>query len=77
MNDACFLLFMFCVCHAFLSVHCSLVVTGLVKANLLALLYVIFPCVFDTFQCRVMGQMWHLIESIPDLCLILTLTSSE
>ena len=37
-----FLLFMFCVCHAFLSVHCKLVVTCWERANLLALLYVCF-----------------------------------
>ena len=35
---------MFCVCHAVLSVHCSLVV----RANLLALLYVVFSCVYVT-----------------------------
>ena len=33
---------MFCVCHAFLSVHCSLVVTCLERANLLAYLCVMF-----------------------------------
>ena len=43
-----FLLFMFRVCHAFLSVHCSLVVTCSERADLLALLYVIFVCVLVT-----------------------------
>ena len=33
-----FLLVMFCVCHAFLSVHCSLVVTCWERAGLMALL---------------------------------------
>ena len=37
-----FLLFMHRACHAFLSVHCSLVGTCLEMANLLVCLYVIF-----------------------------------
>ena len=37
-----FLLFMLRVCHAFLSVYCSLVVTCWERANLLALLCVMF-----------------------------------
>ena len=37
-----FLLFMFRFCHVFLSVHCSLVVTCWERADLLALLYVMF-----------------------------------
>ena len=40
-----FLLSMFRVCHAFLSVHCSLVVTSWERANFLALLYVMVSCV--------------------------------
>ena len=36
----------------------------------LALLCLIFPCVFVTFQYSVSGQMWYLIVSIPDLCLL-------
>ena len=65
-----FLLFMFCVCHAFLSVHSSIVVTFWERANLLALLYVMFSCVFITFPCGVLGQVWYLIVSIPDICLL-------
>ena len=42
--DLSFLLFMFRVCNAFLSVHCSLVVTCCERANLLALLCVMFYC---------------------------------
>ena len=64
-----FFLFMFRVCHAFLSVHCSLVVTCWESANLLVLLSVMFPCVFVTFPCGVLGQVWYLIVSIPDLYL--------
>ena len=42
-----FLLFMFGVCHAFLSVHYSLVVTCWERSNLLAFLYVKFSCVLS------------------------------
>ena len=61
---------MFGVCHVFLSVHCSLVVTCYERADLLALLCVMFYCVFVTFPCGVLGQVWYFIVSIPDLCLL-------
>ena len=32
---------------------------------------VIFSCVFVTFPYGVPGQVWYLIVSIPDLCLLL------
>ena len=65
-----FLLFMFCVCHAFLSFHCSLVVICWERADLLDCLYVKFSWVFDTFPCDLQGLVWHLIVSIPGLCLL-------
>ena len=65
------LLFMFCVFHAVLSVHCSLVATCQERAGLLALLYVMFSCVMVTFPCVVLGQIWYLIVSIPDFCFLL------
>ena len=34
------------------------------------LLCVIFYCIFVTFPCGVLGQVWYLIVSIPDLCLL-------
>ena len=52
---------MFRVCHAFLSVHCRLVVTCWERVNLLALLYVMLSCYFVTFPCGVLGQVWYLI----------------
>ena len=61
---------MFRVCHDFLSFHCSLVVTCLENADLFALLYVMFSCVFVTFLCVVINQVGYLIVSIPDLCLL-------
>ena len=60
---------MFRVFHAFLSVNCSLVVICWERANLLALLCVMLYCVFVTFLCSVLGQVWYLIVWISDLCL--------
>ena len=61
---------MFRVCHAFLSVLCSLVVTCWERANLLALLYVMFSCIFVTFPCGALGKVLCVIVSIPDLNLL-------
>ena len=61
---------LFCyLCFVFVML-CSLVVTCWEMANLLALLYVMFSCVFVTFPCGILGQVWYLIVSIPDLCLL-------
>ena len=67
-----FLLFTFhvCLCCAALSVPCSLVITCCVRADLLALLCVIFLC-FVTFPYGVPRQVSYLIVSIPYLCLFL------
>ena len=32
------------------------------------LLSVMFNCVFVTFSCGILGQVWYLIVSNPDLC---------
>ena len=32
------------------------------------LFFVMFNCVFGTFPCGILGQVWYLILSIPDLC---------
>ena len=32
------------------------------------LLFVMFKCVLVTFSCGILGQVWYLIVSIPDLC---------
>ena len=32
------------------------------------LLFVMLNCVFVTFPCGILGQVWYLIVSIPDLC---------
>ena len=30
--------------------------------------FVMFNCVFVTFPCGILGQVWYSIVSIPDLC---------
>ena len=50
-------------------VPCSLVVTCWERADILALLYVMFSCVFVTFPYGVLGLVWYLIVMIPGLCL--------
>ena len=51
-------------------VSCSLVVTWWERADLLALLYVMFSCVFVTFPYSVLGQICYSAVSVPDLCLL-------
>ena len=37
----------------------------------MALLYVVFSClIFVTFSCGILGQVWYLIVSIPEFCLL-------
>ena len=67
------MLFVLHFCPAVLSVPCRLVVTCWERAYLLALLYVMFSCVFVTFPYGVLVQIWYLIVSIPVLCLLLYL----
>ena len=58
---------MSCVCYAFGSVHCCLEVTCWVRADILVLVCDV-NCVFVTFPCGILVQVWYLIVSIPDLC---------
>ena len=66
--------YVFRVCLSYFAVPCGLVVVcwGEGGADLLALLYVMFSCVFVTFPCCVLGQVYmkYLNVSIPDLCLL-------
>ena len=32
--------------------------------------FVMFNCVFVTFPCSILGQVWYLIVSIPDPCFL-------
>ena len=66
------LCFCACVSHAFASIHCCLVVTCLERADLLALVGDVY-CIFVTFPCGILGLVWYLTVSIPDLAVFLTL----
>ena len=57
-------------CPTVVSVPCGPVVTCWERADLLALLYEIFSCVFATFPYGVLCQVWYLIVWIPDMCLL-------
>ena len=61
--------FVSCVSHAFASVHCCLVATCGERADLLALVGDLY-CIFVTFPSVILGQVWYLIVSFPDLCLL-------
>ena len=56
--------------------HCNncklnlLLVTCWERAYLLVLLCVMLTCVFVTFLYGILGQVWHLIVLVPDLCLL-------
>ena len=69
------MLFISCVCHVYKSVHCCLVVTCWERADLLALVGDV-DCVFVTFQCRILGQVWYLIVSFLIFVIFLTLNIS-
>ena len=51
----------------FTSVHCYLVVTCWERADLLALVGDVY-CIFVTYPCGILGQVWYLIVLFPDLC---------
>ena len=54
------MLFMSCVCYAFASVHCYLVVTRREMADLLALVCDVY-CVFVAFPFGILGQLYRLL----------------
>ena len=57
--------FVSCVSHAFAYVHCCLVVIW-ENADLLVLVDDVY-CICVTFSCGILGQVWYLIVSFPDL----------
>ena len=61
------MLFMSCVCHAFTSVYAA-VWSPAGKGLTSWLLFVMFNCVFVTFPCGILGQVWYFIVSFPELC---------
>ena len=72
MDHLCFFYFVFFI-HLCASVYLCLVVTCLERADFLALVCDVTLCLCH-FPIGILGQMWYLIVSIPDLC---TLTYSE
>ena len=58
--------FVSCVTHDFASVHCCLVVTCWERADPLAFVGDVYR-IFVTFPCGILGQVWYLIVSFPDL----------
>ena len=61
--------FVSCVSHAFASVRCYLVVTCWERADLLALVGGVY-CIFVTFPCGILDQVWYLIVSFSDVSLL-------
>ena len=59
-----------CPCLSLSYCLVCIVVTCWERADLLALLCVMFSLVFDTFPDGVLGQVWYLILSIPDICVL-------
>ena len=59
--------FAFRVSHAFASVHCCLLVTCWERTDLLAFVGDVI-CILVTFPSGILGQVWYLIISFPDLC---------
>ena len=51
------------------SVYMCFVVTCWERADLLALVCGVY-CEFVTFPFGILGQVWYLIVSIPDLCIL-------
>ena len=72
----CVCFFVSCVSHAFAPVHCYLVVICWEKADLLALVGDVY-CIFVTFPCGILGQVWYLILAFPDLCRLFTMYLEE
>ena len=60
-----------CFMFAIVVVLTCLFLTCWERADLLALLCVMFYCVFVTFTNVVQGQVWYFIVSTLDLCLLL------
>ena len=65
--------FVSCVSHAFVSVHCCLVVTCWERVDLLSLVGDVY-CISDTFPCGIFGQVWYFIVLFSDLSRLFTKT---
>ena len=65
MDHLCYLCLVF-VMHSHLFIAALWSPAG--KGQISCLLFVMFDCVFVTFPCGTLGQVWYLIVLIPDLC---------
>ena len=63
-----FVLFLSCVCCAFARLFICALWSPAGKGLTSWLSFVMSNCVFVTFPCGILGQVWYLIVSIPDLC---------
>ena len=65
MDHLCYLCLVFAMLsHLFIAALWSPAGKGLISW----LSFVMFNCVFVTFPCGILGQVWYLIVSFPDLC---------
>ena len=60
--------YVLCLCLSFVCISFSLLPE---KGLTSCLSLVMFTCAFVTFSCGILGQVWYLIVSIPDLCHII------
>ena len=63
-----------CFSHAFASVHCCLVVIcwEFSRADILLLVGDVY-CILVTFPCGILCQVWYMVVSFLDLCLLFIL----
>ena len=64
MDHLCYLCLVFVISRLYIAALWSPAGKGLTSW----LLYVMLNCVFVTFPCGILDQVWNLIESIPDIC---------
>ena len=65
MDHLCYLCLVFAMCsRLFIAALWSPAGKGLTSG----VSFLMFICVFVTFRCGILGQVWYLIVSIPNLC---------
>ena len=68
--------FLSCVCYAYVRAYLCLVVTCWETADLLALVCGV-QLWFCHFPIGILGQVWYMIVSIPDLCTLTFICSGR
>ena len=64
------MLFLSCVCYAFAGLFIDALRSPAGKGLTSWHSFVMSYCVLVIFSCGILGQVWYLIVSIPDLCLL-------